>query len=399
MKRLHVKRAACILAAILLCMAGAGFRFGILNHIIRASGAVPEMDRSGSFQMTMLDVGQGLALFFEIDGRYMMYDGGGRDSSSFVVSRLKQRDVKNISCLIASHYDEDHIAGLIGVLKTTQVESVISPDYTADSKIYSSFISAEEDSGAEIIHPSPGDQFEIGNASLQVLSADNTAEDENDRSVAVRIVYGAFSIIITGDASWAEEDKILGSGYEVDSDVCIAGHHGSRYSASSGFLSAVSPDYTLISCGRGNEYGHPSSEALGRIRDAGSSIFRTDMQGSITLSSDGTDFWFSQDPCGDWSPGIPADQTGLPSGKNQKQTEDPGQKDPAPVPSASQGSHSADGGSPSAVTYIVNTNTGVFHRPDCSSVRQMADHNKMEYSGVRDDLIRMGFSPCQICSP
>ena len=204
---------------------------------------------------------------------------------------------------MASHYDEDHIAGLVGVLSTTNVDRIICPDYTADTKIYQSFAKKEEESGAEIIHPVAGDEFRLGNASIKVLSADNSAEFENDRSIAVQIVYGDFSVVITGDGSYDEEYRILRSKADIDSDVYVAGHHGSQYSSTTKFLKAVSPAYTMISCGAGNNYGHPTEEALKRIKACGSNLFRTDIQGEVTVYSDGDKYWFSQVPTDDWTPG------------------------------------------------------------------------------------------------
>lgn len=130
------------------------------------------------FSMTMLDVGQGLSLLFQCDGKYMLYDGGGSERSSYVVSCLQEHDISDIDLMIASHYDEDHIAGLIGVLKTTTVQTIIDPDYTVDGYIYDSFLSAQSESGATVIHPNAGDQFSLGNAVVQIIHEDPSAEVE-----------------------------------------------------------------------------------------------------------------------------------------------------------------------------------------------------------------------------
>ena len=298
-------KAYVILLGLILCLL-IGLTFwlkGSLSKSLAKASVIESNAADAPFEMTMLDVGQGLSILIKADGKYMIYDGGGRDSSSYVVSYLKQKGVKELDDLVASHYDEDHIAGLVGVLSTTKVDNIICPDYVADTKIYQSFVKKEEESGAEIIHPKAGDEFSLGNASIKVLSADNAAEFENDRSVAVRIVYGDFKVIITGDGSYDEEYKILRSKADIDSDVYIAGHHGSQHSSTTKFLKAVSPAYTMISCGAGNSYGHPTEKALKRIKACGSKLFRTDIQGEVIVYSDGEKYWFSKAPTDDWIPG------------------------------------------------------------------------------------------------
>ena len=103
-----------------------------------------EEGEDSGLQLTMLDVGQGLCLLVQSGGETMIYDGGGRKSSSYVVSYLKSHEVETVKYLIASHYDEDHISGLVGVLNAFQVETAILPDYEADTAIYSSLLSAAQ---------------------------------------------------------------------------------------------------------------------------------------------------------------------------------------------------------------------------------------------------------------
>lgn len=98
----------------------------------------PAIEKTG-FSMTMLDVGQGLSLLIEADGHYMIYDGGGQSRSSYVVSYLKQHNVTKLDYLVASHYDEDHISGLIGVMNTTKVDQAITPDYLRETRVFNSF--------------------------------------------------------------------------------------------------------------------------------------------------------------------------------------------------------------------------------------------------------------------
>ena len=323
------------------------------SHQIEAQ-VIESSETNAPFEMTMLDVGQGLSLLIKADGKYMIYDGGGRSRSSYVVSYLKKHGVTELQYLTASHYDEDHIAGLVGVLNTTKVDTIVCPDYQKDTKIYQSFINKEQQSKAKVIHPKTGYTLTLGNAAIKVLSADNSAEKDNNRSIAMRVTYGNFSVIMTGDAELDEETSIIYNKYNIDSDVYVAGHHGSKYSSSTAFLNAVTPAYTLISCGTGNSYGHPTEEALRRIKESGSKLYRTDVQGEVTVYSDGNKYWFSQAPSNNWTQGDIVEKSETKSNEG------------------TTGATISTSDDASGTTYILNTRSKKFHYPYCNSVSKMS---------------------------
>ena len=109
----------------------------------------------------------------------------------------------------------------------------------------------------------------------------------NDDSLVFRLVYGSFSMLYTADAGFPAEDRMRADGADLKSTVLKVGHHGSRYSTSEGFLRRVDPRLALISAGKGNRFGLPSSDTLGLLRRRGTRIFRTDEDGTIELISDG----------------------------------------------------------------------------------------------------------------
>lgn len=350
------------------------------SHQIEAQ-VIESSETNAPFEMTMLDVGQGLSLLIKADGKYMIYDGGGRSRSSYVVSYLKKHGVTELQYLTASHYDEDHIAGLVGVLNTTKVDTIVCPDYQKDTKIYQSFINKEQQSKAKVIHPKTGYTLTLGNAAIKVLSADNSAEKDNNRSIAMRVTYGNFSVIMTGDAELDEETSIIYNKYNIDSDVYVAGHHGSKYSSSTAFLNAVTPAYTLISCGTGNSYGHPTEEALRRIKESGSKLYRTDVQGEVTVYSDGNKYWFSQAPSNNWTQGDIVEKSETKSNEG------------------TTGATISTSDDASGTTYILNTRSKKFHYPYCNSVSKMSEKNKKSSHESREQLIKQGYQPCKNCNP
>ena len=247
------------------------------------------------FEVHFLDVGEGLSVLVRSDEHAMLYDGGNADSSSFVVSYLKQQGISTLDYIIASHYDADHISGLIGALHVFDVQNVIAPDYTHGSSTYESFIRSVEEKGLTIHHPSVGETFSLGSSSFTVLSPEHEYEDSNNNSIAVRIANGKNHFLVTGDAEEESENDICTSGLRLQSDVLCCGHHGSSNATTDELLSAVKPDYAVISCGAGNEYGHPHWETLQKLEDQGVTVYRTDESGTIIAYSDGNDIWWESE--------------------------------------------------------------------------------------------------------
>lgn len=239
-----------------------------------------------SFSVTILDVGQASCAVFECDGHYLIFDGGDRDTSSYVVSYLMNtRGIRNIDYVIASHYDSDHIAGLVGILKKFNVSYVFGPNYTTDTRTYNSFVSAANAVGG-INVPSVGQTYELGSASFTFVSPVYEYSEENSNSLGIRVNYGGTSYLIMGDATVETEIDSINAGLISPVDVLVLNHHGSSSSSSDEFLQATNPQAILISVGANNDYGHPHEDVMNRLPDC--YIYRTDLNGTITLDSDGT---------------------------------------------------------------------------------------------------------------
>ena len=342
---------------------------------------LPAVVCAGELNIDVLDVGQGLSVLFESDGHYMIYDGGGRDHSSYVVSYLKQKGIGELDYVVASHYDEDHISGLVGVLNVFACDQVLSPDYEADTSIYESFVNAERSSGAELVHPEQGQTYLLGGAEFTVVGpAAYKEETDNDNSIAIRVTDQEVSCLVCGDAESTEEGEILSSGLDLTSDIYIASHHGSGTSNSQEFLNAVNPTVAVISCGAGNAYGHPDQDVMELLQERGCYLFRTDLQSEIILSTDGEQVYFGQDICTDWSPGT------------------------VPETADTSAEISAEAGGENVETtgeykYICNENSKKFHYPSCDSVKKMSEKNKRYTDQSREELISQGYDPCKNCNP
>ena len=234
-----------------------------------------------------LDVGQGLCVLAQFGEDVLIYDGGGQDTSSFVVAYLKEQGITEIDYLISSHYDADHVSGLIGCLYAFDVKNVIGSDYVHDSKLYTSFQKAVAQEGLTVRHPSVGTKYQLGDALITILAPAEIVEDSNANSVAIKLTYGESDFIFTGDADHYSERAMLTSGIDLDCDVLSVGHHGSSDATSVEFLNATLPDYAVISCGRDNDYGHPHKEVLESLNKFGVEILRNDELGTIVMETDG----------------------------------------------------------------------------------------------------------------
>ena len=264
---------------------------------------------AGEMKVHFLDVGQGLSILVQSDGQTMIYDGGDKSTSSFVVSYLQKQNVTTIDYLISSHYDSDHMAGLIGCLNAFDVKNVISSDYEHDSKLYQSFIQTVADKGLPMQHPAVGTEFSFGSGSFQILApATIDPNDSNKNSVAIKLTNGDNSFIFTGDAESTSEKAMCESGIDLSCDVLVPGHHGSATATSWDFLQATVPEYAVISCGKDNQYGHPDKDVMDKLESMDIHVYRTDKQGTIVAVSDGTTITWDQEPCNDYSPGDKEDK-------------------------------------------------------------------------------------------
>jgi len=250
-----------------------------------------------------LDVGQGLAILVQSDNQTLVFDGGDRNTSSFVVAYLKEQGVNKIDYLISSHYDADHVAGLIGCLNVFDVNVVIGSDYVHDSNLYTSFMDAVSAKSLQVTHPAVGEQFTFGTGSFTVLAPAQIGSSSNDNSIAIKITNGSNSFVFTGDAESASESDMVVNGLDLNCDVLSIAHHGSASSTSYAFLEATVPEFAVISAGTNNQYGHPHADTMDKLNAMEISVYRNDIQGTIIAHSDGSVITWSQEPCNDYSAG------------------------------------------------------------------------------------------------
>lgn len=330
-----------------------------------------------------IDVGQGDSILAESDGHYMLIDAGENDQAGTVISYLKAEGVTKLDYVIGTHPHSDHIGGLDKVIDTFPVDKVFLPPVEHTTKTFEDVLDSIASRGLKITKPKPGDSYDLGNASFTILSpVKDYGSDLNNWSVGIRLTYGENSFVMCGDAESQAEEDIIKSGAVLKADVLKAGHHGSSTSTSDAFLKKVSPSWVVIQCGYGNSYGHPHKETMEKLEKAGCQVLRTDEEGTITAYSDGrTITWNTGATAFPGSAGGGINQTAAPDTDNGTAVEN------------------ESGNSSALSSYVINTNTGRFHRPDCSSATQMKPENRKDVTATRDELVREGYEPCKQCKP
>lgn len=362
--------------------------------------------QAGTLTVTWLDVGQGDAAVIQCGGQTMLIDGGKPEKSSYIYAWLQQHGLSYLDVIMATHVDADHIGGLSGALNYASVGTAYCPVATGTTETFQSFVKYLAQQGKQITMPTAGETFPLGGAQVQILGPLRSAEDSNDNSIVLKVSFGATSFLFTGDAERAEEQDLLNAGVNLQSTVLKVGHHGSDTSTSYSFLRAVAPQYAVISVGAGNSYGHPTEAVLSRLRDAGVTTFRTDLQGEITAISDGQTVNFSvaknaaAETLANAGAGQNAGQAG--GAGSEAQNAGAGARPAAAVASANVGDGNeggAAGAGTTAGSYVLNTNTHKFHLPSCSSVETIKKKNRKDVNESREQIISEGYAPCKRCNP
>jgi beta-lactamase superfamily II metal-dependent hydrolase len=246
----------------------------------------------GQMGVYLIDVGQGdCILLVSPSGKTMLIDAGERGNFDKIDAFLKDKGITRIDALVATHPHSDHIGSMKDVVENYDIGAVYMTNAVHTSATFENLLKAIQDKGLKIKRLKGGTGVTLdwdGAVTINVLSPlRDEYDDYNLYSIVLKVTYGEFSIMLTGDAEKENEDDMLDN-FPVemlDCDILKAGHHGSSTSTSKEFFDAVSPEAVLIPVGEGNDYGHPHEETLETIKSA--KVYRSDLNGDISLVTNG----------------------------------------------------------------------------------------------------------------
>ena len=267
------------------------------NESIPASTVEELPEKALSFCVTAVDVGHGDCIIIEVGEKTVMIDCGEYEHFADVDDFMHYRSITSLDMIIVTHQHTDHMGGMSEVIDKYGAGRIIVPDVPDDmippSKAYERFLMSAQDKGIRLTPAVAGYVYKLTEinglpVTMSVLyPLPGEHDDLNDYSVCTRLDYGNISWLFTGDLTEKGEELLVRSGADIDVSALKVGHHGSSGSSGRLFLSRVSPSLAVISCGKDNDYGHPSEEALKRISRYTDRIYRTDEYGDISVYSDG----------------------------------------------------------------------------------------------------------------
>lgn len=336
---------------------------------------------TGQLKVHYIDVGQADSILVQQGNSSMLIDAGNNGDAQVIKNYLDNQGVKSLDVVIGTHGHEDHIGSMDYIINSFKVGNVYFPKQTSTTNTFKDFVSAVKNKGLKLTAPTVGSTFNIGDATITILAPNGTSyEDANDYSIVVKVVFGNTSFLLTGDAEAESESEMVSKGLDLSATLLKVGHHGSRSSTGQSFLDKVNPKYAVISVGKGNSYGHPTQDVMDRLKSKNIPVYRTDENGTVVATSDGTNVSFNVSP---------GSYKGIVSTSDSPSSGNTATSKPVPVPVPKVTTPSKN----QSVTVYTTKTGSKYHADGCSSLSR----SKIPIS--LSDAKAKGLTPGSKCNP
>ena len=267
--------------------------FGINDQTVRKLFGASEFSwQSDDYALSVhfINVGQGDSILIKNADQCILIDTGELSEQKPAAEYLRRCGVKKLNMFIATHSDSDHIGDFPSIAENFPIDQAFIGQYDNISEekteAQKNFLRTIKNKNISLSRLRAGDEIHSDELTLKVLSPSKDFSSSNDNSLVIRLTFNDISFLFTGDISQKAEKELLNSGVYLHSDVLKVSHHGSKTADSADFYTAVSPDYAVISV---SEYEKrlPNRQTVDMIESYGTALYRTDINGSIIIASDG----------------------------------------------------------------------------------------------------------------
>ena len=240
---------------------------------------------NNNLEIQFLDVGEADCALINSNGEYALIDAGNTIDGNKIVKYFESLGIRDFKYLFGTHAHEDHIGGLANVIYNFNIGTVYMPNVPSEYKSYHNVLKALNKKNLDLNNPINDEEYKLGESTLKIIYNGENEEDINNSSLIIKLTYKNKSFLFTGDTTKEVEDKILDK--DLNSNLLKVSHHGSNDASSANFLVKVHPEYAIISVGKDNDYYHPHQVTIDKLERIGTKIYRTDLDGTIIVKSDG----------------------------------------------------------------------------------------------------------------
>lgn len=243
-----------------------------------------------NFQVHFIDVGEADAILIKCNSEAMLVDAGTNETKYELRDYIKKQNISKFKYVIGTHAHQDHIGGMDEIIKKFDIDKYFMPDVFYNNKSFEEILDELDKKNMYLDVPKIGDVYEICDASFKIIYVGDDSINLNGSSIIIKLTHGNNSFLLTGDTIKEIEKTLLNE--DIESTVIKLAHHGSKTSNSYDFLKTVNPKYAIIEVGKDNPYNFPAKTILNRLDKLNIKTFRTDLNGTIIVESDGNDLTF-----------------------------------------------------------------------------------------------------------